>query len=77
MNMSNTVHGKRTGKLKGNAPVQLNRGDEFLFLNDPEIEGDNTKVCYFLLYSTCSLTHAHGHDRSRRRTTKSSFKLET
>eukprot|EP00842_Homolaphlyctis_polyrhiza_P003560 jgi/Hompol1/4204/HPOL_003536-RA len=34
----------RTGKLAGGNPVHLKKGDEFFFVNDRDIIGDNTKV---------------------------------
>ena len=37
----------RTGHLKNNAPVYLNRGDEFMFVNDMALEGDHTQVLFF------------------------------
>ncbi|KAL2919823.1 Pyruvate kinase [Polyrhizophydium stewartii] len=34
----------RTGKLAGGKPVHLKKGDEFFFVNDDSLVGDNTKV---------------------------------
>ncbi|RKO94027.1 pyruvate kinase [Blyttiomyces helicus] len=34
----------RSGKLVNNQPVKLHAGDDFYFVNDPSVIGDNTKV---------------------------------
>jgi pyruvate kinase len=34
----------RSGKLVDGGPVHLKKGDDFYFVNDREIIGDNTKV---------------------------------
>lgn len=55
----------RTGRLVNGEPVQVIAGDDFYFVNDPELLGDNTKVGGMDLtrcFGACELMQANALD---------------